>query len=457
MEYSKKKNVRTLQESVNAVSELYNPKIIESIMDSLYEELYSLNWDSQVEGIKRLGGVRSAYLGNAYMYLNDNNQTLDILKKSALYADTTLVNDPIMSELQTWKLRGTGEKRAFPILAVYACQVMLIEELFASDNNPPICYLTPSIMLTLQKQKTLETTQQFIEENIVPFYASQIFFEELSSKDELLDYLERFHSFKEFLTVTSKSKLSIVTPLGEIMDVAQCKSAKEYYEDKYDREYSLSGVIFAILRGRFGMGAFDLMINGRFTENFVTDFNGVWDNIQLLLRDSRLPESVKGKEFLSKNTMILNALQDEELRWLGNIPLNKIKELRQRGELQDMRDLLSNNTGNIQSANENDFAEVTLQVKYSLDEGFKKHSAKVAELDKKYRSIYKIDVPTLVVSGTLGLASSLYPPLALAAGITGGTTVLDVIKKYNEKRHEEEALKKKPIAMLFNVYKKSIN
>lgn len=427
------------------------------MMDSLYEELSNLDWKAQADGIKRLGGIRSSYLGNAYIYLNENNKTFDVLKKTALYSDTTLVNDPLLSELLTWKQRGSGEDRSFQILAQYALQLTSIEELFSTDLSPPICYLAPSSVFTLERQNATETTQTFIEENIVPFYASFLFKREFVSSDELFDFLSRFATFKDFLAATSGSKIPLINPDGMLVDEAKCQSIKQYWEDKYSIELSLQNALFLIIRGRFGMGAFDLMVNGGLTSNFFTDFKGVWNNLLLLLKDKRLVDATMGKDTISKNMMMLNALQGEQFRWLGDVPLNKIKELRQRGELQEMRELLGQNIDEIQNANVADFGEVATQVEYSLREGFKRHTEEVGSLDKKYRSSFNIDVPSLVVSGALGLASTVYPPLVYIAGITGGTTVIDILRKYGEKKHEHEELEKKPIVMLFDAYKKKVD
>lgn len=454
-QFCKRKNVLTLQESVNACGELYPLRMIEPIMTSLYEELSSLDWETQANQIKKLGGVCSSYLGNAYIYLNEKNKTFDVLKKTALYSDTTLVNDPLLSELCTWKQRETGADRSFQILAQYALQLLSIEELFSNDINPPICYLAPSSVLILKQQNALETTQNFIEESVITFYASALFKRDFVSSNELFEFLSKFGNFRDFLAAIQKSEISLINPDGMLVDEAKCQSIKQYYEDKYCLELSMQDALFAIIRGRFGMGAYDLMVNGRFTPNFVTDFKGVWNNLLLLLKDKRLEVAAMRKGAVTKDMVMLNALQGEQFRWLGDVPLNKIRELRQRGELQEMRDLLGQNINDIQNANDADFGEVATQVEYSLREGFKRHNEEVSTLDKKYRSSYNIDLPSLIVSGALGVASTVYPPLVYVAGITGGTTILDIVRKYREKKQELEELKKKPVAMLFDAYEKT--
>jgi hypothetical protein len=459
--YSSKKGYSGLLESVDAVAQIYTPQMVTPIMTSLSEELSKLNWKAQTEELDKIGGVRSSYLGNAYMYLNEDNKTFDFLKKTALYSDTTIISDPLISELLTWQQRKTGEVKSFQIIAQYALQLLAIEELFDSDINPPICYLAPSSVLTLKERNMEEATQNIIEEHIVPFYGSALFGRDFASSDELFEFLGKFKSFNEFLITVQSSEIPLINPDGTLVNENKCRSIKEYYEDKYCRDLSLPDALFAIIRGRFSMAAYDLIVNSRFTSNFATDFKGVWNSLLWLLeKDNEFLSKTVGKVPFSKDMMILNTFREEPLKWLGDVPLDKIKKLRERGELQEIRDILGKNVREIENVNDEEFHEVGKQVTYSLNEAFKRHSSKTKDLDDKYKTMYRIDAPSLVVTGILALTSAVYPPLAYIAGVTGavtgGTTALDIVKKYFEKREELKALQRKPVAMLFDVYKKSL-
>ncbi len=389
------------------------------------------------------------------MYLNKTKKTFNFLKKTALYSDTTIINDPILSELMALQLRGTGEGQAFHIVAQYALQLLANKELFDSDVNPPICYLAPSTTLILQERHTYEATQNLVENHIVPLYSSLLFNRSFSSAEEVFNFLEKFKNFKEFLSEVQKSDVPIINPDGTMLTEEKCISIRDYYEEKYCQQYPLSGVLFAIIRGRFSMASYDIAVNGRYTSNFVTDFKGVWNSLLLLLKnDSEIISQSRGKPTLSKDALILNVLHDKSLNWLGDVPLDKIKKMRENGELQEMRDIIGKNIDKIQTTDETEFAEVGRQVKYNLNEAFKRHNAEIKTLDEKYKKQYQIDASTTVVSGVLGLASSVYPPLAVVAGIVGGRTVIDIVRNYFAKRGEVKYLRRKPVAMLFEVHNK---
>lgn len=85
--------------------EIYDPVTIISIMDTLYDDLSKIDWCSQEQHIKKIAGLKTSYIGSVYSYLQNISQTAQFLKKAALYADTIIVNDYMLSELFTWKKR----------------------------------------------------------------------------------------------------------------------------------------------------------------------------------------------------------------------------------------------------------------------------------------------------------------------------------------------------------------
>jgi stress-induced morphogen len=160
------------------------------------------------------------------------------------------------------------------------------------------------------------------------------------------------------------------------------------------------------------------------------------------------------KRPLSKDTLVLNSLQTHEFRWIGNVPLNKIVEMRERGELQDMRELLSRSITEIETATDDEFVEVGRQVEYNLEQAFKKHRNEIQELSESYKNKYKIDVVSVAVTGTLGLISAMYPPLAqiigfLSSSLAETVSVSKLIRDFFEERKSLRALQRKPVGMLF--------
>jgi hypothetical protein len=301
-----------------------------------------------------------------------------------------------------------------------------------------------------------------MNDKIVPLYASELFGRKFDSAEELINYLERFNTFKEFYSALDQSTFPFQNPDGVTVDEEKFLSVKNYYEEKYARSFSFSESLFLLIRGRYSWVPYDLISTSNLTSNYVTDFRGLWNNyLNFLKKDNELLSEYLSKKAVSKNTLIMQALQQQEFNWLGDIPLDKIKTLRERGELGEMREILGKNFEEIKNVKDADFVDLVSQINYSLNECFKKHSCEVKHLDKIYRMKYTINISTLVVSGSLAIAAALYPPIASIASLTskigGSYSVVNLIRDFFDKKDKYKSLQQKPIAMLFDVKKTESN
>ncbi len=90
----------------------------------------------------------------------------------------------------------------------------------------------------------------------------------------------------------------------------------------------------------------------------------------------------------------------------------------------------------------------------------RKHSAKIQDLNEKYRRKYQLGTVSTVVSGTMGFVAAAYPPIALAAGIISsiaGSGSVITATDLLEKREKIKELQRKPVAMLFDAKQKASN
>jgi hypothetical protein len=131
--------------------------------------------------------------------------------------------------------------------------------------------------------------------------------------------------------------------------------------------------------------------------------------------------------------------------------------MRERGELQDMRALLSEGITEIESVSDDEFMDVGRKVEYNIEQAFKKHSFEVEELSRHYRNKYAIDAVSVAVSGTIGFVA-MYPTIAqsigfLSSGLFESYSVSRLIRDYYEEREKFEFLKRKPVGMLFQAKK----
>lgn len=443
----------SVQERPRAIAEVYDATLFKPMLESLYDELMRLDWVSQEDAVRKIGGVKTSYIGSLYMSARPPETSLDFLKKMCLYSDTLILNDHTLSELITWRRRGTGESLTFLIVATTAIDYLTVEDLFISDVHPPPCTLAPPLIWSLEKSDLASTVDHFINESKLSF-ASDVFGRDFLSSEELVEFLSKMKDFNHFISLAEKPEM-VTTLEGNPFSVEDLQTFKSYYKSKYFRDCAQNELLEAALRARFAPPMFKLMSDGKFTSNFTTDFRGIWETLKWLLRNNNETafEHLKEK-LISKDNLIMNALQQKDLRWLGNIPLDKIGQLKEKGELQELRELIGKNVQDIKNATDEEFAAVGRQVKYNLDEAFRKHDAEVKDLNEKYRRKYGIDVASLIVSGSLGIVSALFPPIALATGIASGIvgsgSIIGTAKDFLEKREKLRDLQKKPVAMLFD-------
>jgi len=442
-------------EQIRAIAETYDATLFKPMLDSLYEELRKLDWASQEKVIKNIGGSKTAYIESSYVQSSIVEDSLAFLKKIALYSDTIIIDDPIGSELIACRNRkGIGVEQSFALIAQMAINYLSIKDLFLSDLQPQICTLAPSMLLSVEKLELKEAISNIIYRNLIS-YSSEVFGKVFRSKNELETFLVKIKDFSEFVSLAKKPEM-ISTITGDPFTITHYLHHKNYWEKKYARTLTQSELLSAILRNGITRVTLPLITNGRFTSSYVTDLKGDWDILNWVIKkDNEAILKNARKKLFSKDALILNALQQEELKWLGNVPVDVIGKLRERGELQELREIIGRNVQDLENVTDEDFVEVGQQVKYNLNQAFKKHNAEVNDLNKTYKRKYKISVPSLIVSGSLGIFSALYPPISQALGITssivGGGSVLKLINDFVNKREKMEELQKKPVAMLFNV------
>jgi len=437
----------------NKMLALYDPNLVVSVMDSLYDDLRKIDWKSQEEHIRNIGGLKVSYSGSVYGYLQDVPQTAQFLRKASLYSDTIILNDAILSELWSWKKKGRrGWEISFPIVIGSAIDFLYLKGLFVSNMKIPVCTLAPPLVSPERENQT-EIADNIVYQNEV-LLGSRVFGRKFSSFEELMTFLSKIDSPETFFSLAKNLSL-LYNPNGSVISLRDFEAHKSYWETKYGRTFDDDEVYGSFLRGVYSTAIYDLVYHGRFKSAIGTDFKGNWKSLIWLMQNSRMSLSTVAKEKIAtRDSALVHALQEENVRWLGNIPLDRIEELRERGELQDLRDLLGRNIETIEEASDEEFFEVGKQVKYNIEQAIEKHGYELQELNSEYKKKYKLKVPSLIVTGALAITAAVSPPIAMVASILGatlgGTTVKEIAECYQEKRSKIKELQRKPVAMLFD-------
>jgi hypothetical protein len=437
------------RELVRILDETYDDILIRSTLDSLNEDLSNLNWSSRETAIKRLGGLRASYIGSRFTYFPQSPVLSNFLRKTALYADTVILNDDILLKLKASQSVESIPKLHLVEIGIEAIEWLSMESLFASDSDPPICALAPSLSWDPDSNLSFSKHDAILD-TVIADFGSDLFGKEFISSENLIRFLSEENDFNKLYSIMKKPELFVFST-GDPFPVEHVQFLQKALQFKYGLKVSPGVAYYYAIATLVTSISAELMSNGSFRPSFVTDLNGVWNNLTWLMRNdnNKIFESLKSKLF-SREQLVITSLQQEDLKWLGNVPMDKIGVLRERGELGGLRELIGENVQSLENANDEDFLETGRQVRYNIEQAIKKHTIEVKDLNERYRRLYKIGAASIVVSGTIGIASAVYPPLALASGIIGGGSVLQTVAEYLDLRRQRKELKTKPVAMLFD-------
>lgn len=431
---------------------------LEAFLNELHDELLKLDWSSQEQSIRQISGLAVSYMGSSSAYARADHvtNTSDFLKRTGLYADTIVVKDDVLSELASWKRRGTGVTSCFDFVLGHAIDMLALKDLFMADLESPICALGPSAEWSLAKNRLINRyARATVDVEIL--FASELFGRTFKSINELRRFLGKIQDPNSFFSHMRKPEL-LVNPFGETASVcADLIKMTGCFEERYGRSIPLSTTFDIMIRNTNTETITDLVCAGRLQTELATDMVGTWNLLTWLLRRNcmdifeKLGDAVKYK--ISADSLIVNALQQDDLKWLGNVPIDKLCELRQRGEMSELRDIISRNVREIENASDEDFSSVGKNVRYNIEQALKNHQSEVKDLKEKFRVKYMMDTTEIAVTGTLAIVSALFPPAALALGITsgivGGSSIVGTINDLIEKRSGIRELQRKPTAILF--------
>ena len=446
---------QTIPKATREALRPYNKTLAASVCDTLFDELNRLEWNSIENYLRQHRGIKALFEAPIGSLFSQN-----LFRRVSLYADTIVFSGTL---LQSRKERFMSLKPVSRIWHVIGSSLALLEmkNLFLADVTPPI--VTLASPPAFSNPETVESWKELYQRDGLGL-CSDVFGKRFSSTTEihkfilkqktLDDLCKKIKSAEFFASYGSSFRQEVELMMRTVYAVMP-----DYYIGFKDPDLLVDAILNLML-GMMGLANSQLISCGSLRAELVADRQRAWRFLTWKLdHDNRfLAEKLKLEGF-PRDSLVLNTLQLDSFKWLGDVPFDGIVRMREEGELQNLRDILRNGVKEIETVNDEDFLEVTRQVSYNLNQAFKRHGAQVKRLDEKYRRKYSIDATTLVVGGSIGMVSALFPPLAMVVGILGGVIggggIMQIVRHIEEERIERIELQRKPIGLLFRAYQDS--
>lgn len=149
-----------------------------------------------------------------------------------------------------------------------------------------------------------------------------------------------------------------------------------------------------------------------------------------------------------------NALLGAGLDWLGNVTDKQLLLLREKGRLEEMRELFRGATNDLKGVAVQDLETVSRAIDYKLEQGLRRHEEEIRAKDEAFRDDLKIKGGSLIISAFGALSPLIWaaPPAWLGLlGIVGAANVSQITSALVKHSREEKQLKSAPIAILLDM------
>jgi len=159
-----------------------------------------------------------------------------------------------------------------------------------------------------------------------------------------------------------------------------------------------------------------------------------------------------------EETAIARILDLPDMEWLGNIPTEKLIELRAQGRMEEMRSIIRDSNKRLKYEDPQNFLALAAEIKSDLETSLRKHKAELKSSVRKDRWRIGAEITGFIVSGSITAASTAVPLLAIPAAIiglgSGVGSIKDIIKQVRRSRERKAELPNRPIGILWDAYQR---
>jgi hypothetical protein len=430
------------------ISEITKPiddfmETIESFWNSCSDAAYAHVQDMH-------GAFRGVFGGDLFPSHSEN-----IASKCGIYTDLIILPDPFLRSKDLFP-RWEPDDKAYYFMK-HAMNLLQYKDLACSDTPIPIVAVVPDqgALEGEEKQFVLKLGQ---EDSII--HATRLFGRDFESFEHLMSFASELDSINKVVAeIKDSSRMLFDTSWTENVKEQISRAMKDQHAQLL--KTSNPGIIVASQAlGRMSISNEVLLRSRRLSGTPIIDAQTSWKYFTWKLE---YDAEKAAKEHNLKDLHILRGLQnlsENEMVWLGHIPIDALIEIRKSGALDEIRHILGNGVENLAKANPHNFFRTTDQIFDNIYEAFEKHKENIKRLRSKKWKFAGKDIGTWLAVGTLEITAA-----ATGIPVWGLSTVVahqlldapklkDIPKSIKQLAQESNKIKKSPVGMLFKYSKK---
>lgn len=409
---------------------------IDRFFEEFYKEILEF-WSTAAEiGVIHLqdgNQLKANFAGDLFPGYSNNSVSI-----AGLYVDTIVLPCPI---LRVGRLHNRTSKSEFcRLFFKHVLTCMTYRDIALEEIEPHIVLILPD-----EKDYTLDGTDNLLKRSS-PYtltHARYLFDRQFSNIDELQEFCEHLDTIDKVVSELNRpDKLIFDTEWG----IGAENQLKRLMSDRqrislplFDNHPGME--IYATCVGRMSQA---LSAKDNANQLGSTPFINAqtsWLYYTWLLEYESCKHEINTDKI--KNLHMVHALSkghQEEFSWLGNIPVDKIIQLRRNGLLHEVREILSLGVGELITSSPGQYNKTMQKVVDNIDSGFLKHQRFIENARKEKLKIFGLDVAPCIVNGVISIAAAYTGNVALGTigagiGMWGFSNIKDIRTKFRD--HDE--------------------
>ncbi|MFY2253090.1 hypothetical protein ACOSZH_24660 [Priestia megaterium] len=338
---------------------------------------------------------------------------VNFIKKTALYLDTLLIEDPISFLLNTKKV--TTDKAYLNQLVKHTFNLLDMKKLFFGEGSIPLLIIFPSIITQEIRTSLKETT-----DNSGDNYFSLLFERDFTDFNDVWEYLGSIESSEQLIKDIKDPRILFFNESKMLERFDQMHS--DINETFRGRNLTVGRTLALKTYGQFMNLGTHVFQSQYLSSQIVFNRKDHWD-----LYKWDINQAHQGKPDV--DNIMLHALQTQEFRWLENIDMDKFYLLRNEDEIKIVREALRSNI--YQTLNGINEDNIKKQASINLESVLHEHSRKLEELSKELKKKLSIDMLALVggVVSSIPTSFALVPVIGVASTVYGAYDLFTGTKK----------------------------
>jgi len=435
--YRKFCQIGDFDKTIKRISENQVSKIFEGLNWGYNKliEFYNKNRIEPFHMSKEIGGVKLVLGGSSRFTPNKFNS----IKRMLLYTDTILIPDPVLPWIE---IQRKEERFASLHFLNNIFNLLHLKPLVDAKLQYPAVVVFPSWEKSLEKNDNY--TQSAIN-NLTTLVFSYFFNREFPTIQDLMIFSNNEQN--EFLEEVEKNNL-FIAPGGKKDKLTESLNTYKKFikEQRTGHFLDVTGnlpdgplVLMGVMERLAAQ--FHLLENSESLEGqpmICEDTNWHYYKLICQLYEGRLSRL----DILKPETaQTVRSLTESKFEWLGNIPIEDIKDLREENKNEEFRIKLKAYTDELYNSRIQDIDKVAGEVSKAINSLIKEHQVTLKGIQEEYNKKYR---RTLVLS-FITTAPIFMPALAPFFGVLAPLTVaskyaLDKIDEIKDKQKQSKSL-----------------